>query len=173
MEGGLYDYPTNGMDVITDQDLAFAIYAAVEFANSQFEFGRDQVQTNDRFVAVSPYVNPELVQQSIDIQNQGDPAEYIWLLPTSELVDMRIQYDESEFSPEGGDLTILVCQHLDNVMVDRTTGTQTPRSMGTVERVYTYEWQAGWLLVGIQARNPEMDVFSGCPMLDTPFERTS
>jgi len=162
-EGGIYDYPASGLEAIGDQDLAQALYTAIEYANATLELDRDQIESNDRLLAVRPQVHPELIEQDLAFMD-GDPDTYGFTDPASRYVDLRLQY-----GPDG-ELFVILCEHFVGSSLNRQTGEVTFPEEGTVERVLTFRNEGQWLMIGSDSRHGELDVFNDCPLIDTPYE---
>lgn len=163
--GGVYDYPTSGMEAITDQDLAQAVYTAIEFANASLELNRDQATSNDRLLAVRPQVFPDIIEQELAFHN-NDPANFVRAKPKTRNVDLRLQYGRD------GELFVILCQQVETELVSRSTGEAFPLEKGTVERVVTFANEGWWVMAGVEGRHGELGVFHECPEIDTIFEPT-
>lgn len=164
--GGVYDYPTRGMEAITDQDLAQAVYIAIEFANASLELDRDQATSSDRLLGVRPQVFPDIIEQELAFHN-NNPETFVRANPSTRNVDMRLQY-----GPDG-ELFVILCQQFDADLVSRSTGEASPWEKGTVERIVTFLDEGWWVLAGVESRHGVLDVFHECPEIDTIFEPAS
>jgi len=166
MEGGTFDYPASGMDTVTDKDNALAIQTAIEFGNALLELERDDLKSNERLERISDRVRPIIIERELGLHD-SDPDSYGALLPGSENVDIRLQL-RSEGPVEG--LVVILCQHFEGVLVSRSTGEQTPTAKGTVELVYWFEWEDGWILWNRSSRHHMLNQFTDCPQIDTPID---